>query len=68
MKRTIRMRRDLCVRQASAPADPLQPADVSLKAAERELKRQLPAVRAAVQRLGEAKAVSQTTLSFKFSI
>jgi hypothetical protein len=68
MKTTAQTGRAGAVRPASNIADPLRPANLSLKDAERALKRQLPAVRSAVQRLQYAKIVSQKTLDFKFSI
>lgn len=67
MKITVQTRRALGVRRASNSTDPLQPAALSVKAVERALKRQLPAVQREVQRIEAAKVVSQEALNFKFS-
>lgn len=68
MKTTVPTSGKIEVHAASIPADPLKPATLSLKAAERALKRQLTDVRVEAQRLEEAKVVSQEVLKFKFSI
>lgn len=67
MKTTVQTGRVPVARRASNRTDPLQPAALSLKAVERALKRQLPAIQREVQRIEAAKAVSQETLNFKFS-
>jgi hypothetical protein len=67
MKTTAQMARARVVRATSDTADPLRPANLSIKNAERALKRQLPAVQREVRRIEAAKAVSQATLNFKFS-
>ena len=68
MKAAVQIRRTQGERRSAASADPLRPADVPLVRVERELKRQLPDVRLAVERLEAAKVVSPAALNFKFSI
>lgn len=68
MNKKAQVKEERVVCPVTAKVDSLKPANASIRTAERELKRQVPAVHAAVQRLEDAKVVSQAALSFKFSI
>lgn len=66
MRSAVRVRRGVAVGRSGIPANPLQPASLSLKAAERVLRRQLPELLREMRRIEAAKVVSQEALNFRF--